>query len=89
MKCNRCEKESDALRRLVWCPDSKRPLTFLCLLCWADLQVWLKRPPKNLLLALNSFESAILSEYKKDLLLEGEDGRVDHVRPMGVEESKS
>ena len=65
MKCNRCEQESQATRRVVWCPDSRRPLTYLCLVCWGDLQIFLKRPP--------------------DGLLEGQDGQVDHVRPMGVE----
>lgn len=83
MKCERCQAETQL--RANWCPDSRRPLTMLCLVCWGDLQIWLKRPPKKLLLALSCWESAVLSEYKKDLLLEGDDGRVDHVRPMSFE----
>ena len=86
MKCNRCEKESDALRRLVWCPDSKRPLTFLCLVCWGDLQIWLKRPPDELLEDLGYKVPSGYTVHSFEVLLEGEDGQVDHVRPMGVEE---
>lgn len=82
MKCERCETEADL--HTVWCPDSRRPLTMLCLICWGDLQIWMKQPPKNLMLALHCWESAILTEHEKDLLLEGQGGEVDFVRPMGV-----
>ena len=67
MKCERCETETEL--RASWCPDSRRPLTMLCMVCWGDLQIWLKQPPRKL------WEG----------LLEGQDGRVDFVRPMGVE----
>ena len=78
MKCERCKRDEDAIAeefgpaaqfdwRVVWCPDSKRPSTILCTLCWAELQVWLKPTPAKL-----------------QEVLEGQDGRVDFVRPMGV-----
>jgi len=69
MKCNRCERdEGNVLRRMVWCPDSRRPITYLCLVCWGDLQIWLKHPPARFM----------------ELLMSGEGGQVDHARPMGV-----
>ena len=52
----------------AYCSDSLHPLTHLCLSCWADLQIWLKLPPAKLI----------------ETLLEGHDGEVDFVRPMGV-----
>lgn len=67
MKCERCQQSKKSLRP-VQCPDSRRPLTLLCLLCWTDLQIWLVPPSTKLV----------------DTLLEGHDGEVDFVRPMGV-----
>lgn len=48
MRCERCQRTETDLRH-AYCPDSRRPLTLLCLLCWADLQIWLKQPPAKLL----------------------------------------
>lgn len=86
MKCERCEREEvNVLRRLVWCPDSRRPLTYLCLVCWGDLQIWMKRPPHQILedLGYKVPSGQVVHSFK--MHLEGEDGQVDHVRPMGVE----
>lgn len=51
--CQRCGRVPHAasLRR-VYLPDSRRSQRRLCLVCWGDLVVWLKRPPSRRALAV-------------------------------------
>ena len=57
MSCNRtcdrcdCDVNLTGLRRVV-CLDSRRPVTRLCLICWSDLQVWMRPTPAALRRAL-------------------------------------
>ena len=56
MKCDRCDAKEEAVRerwgdavaesfRRVTIPDSAIPERLLCIFCWADLLLWLRRPP--------------------------------------------